>query len=64
MVKHSAEQFTAWNFTYAGYDRDAYTARVKVTDRGSVVKEDLLQRGYNRNKWCCQKNVNKTPMYF
>ncbi len=25
-----AEQFTAWNFTYAGYDRDAYTARVKV----------------------------------
>ena len=40
-----AEQFTAWNFTYAGYDRDAYTARVKVTSRGSVVKEDLLQRG-------------------
>lgn len=37
-----AEQFTAWNFTYAGYDRDAYTARVKVTDRGSVVKLSLI----------------------
>ena len=55
-----AEQFTAWNFTYAGYDRDAYTARVKVTDRGSVVKEDLLQRGetgsYGRT------NVNVEPL--
>ena len=55
-----AEQFTAWNFTYAGYDRDAYTARVKVTSRGSVVKEDLLQRGetgsYGRT------NVNVEPL--
>ena len=55
-----AEQFTAWNFTYAGYDRDAYTARVKVTGQGSVVKEDLLQRGetgsYGRT------NVNVEPL--
>ncbi len=55
-----AEQFTTWNFTYAGYDRDAYTARVKVTSRGSVVKEDLLQRGetgsYGRT------NVNVEPL--
>ena len=55
-----AEQFTAWSFTYAGYDRDAYTARVKVTNQGSVVKEDLLQRGetgsYGRT------NVNVEPL--
>ena len=55
-----AEQFTAWNFTYAGYTRDAYTARVKVTGQGSVVKEDLLQRGeigsYGRT------NVNVEPL--
>ena len=57
-----AEQFTAWNFTYAGYDRDAYTARVKVTGQGSVVKEDLLQRGetgsYGRT------NVNVEPLAY
>ena len=55
-----AEQFTAWSFSYAGYDRDAYTARVKVTNQGSVVKEDLLQRGetgsYGRT------NVNVEPL--
>lgn len=47
-------------FSYAGYDRDAYTARVKVTNQGSVVKEDLLQRGetgsYGRT------NVNVEPL--
>ena len=55
-----AEQFTAWSFSYAGYDRDVYTARVKVTNQGSVVKEDLLQRGetgsYGRT------NVNVEPL--
>ena len=55
-----AEQFTAWSFSYAGYDCDAYTARVKVTNQGSVVKEDLLQRGetgsYGRT------NVNVEPL--
>ena len=55
-----AEQFTAWSFSYAGYDRDAYTARVKVTHQGSAVKEDLLQRGetgsYGRT------NVNVEPL--
>ena len=55
-----AEQFTAWNFTYAGYDRNAYTARVKVTDRGSVVKEDLLQRGETGNYG--RTNVNVEPL--
>ena len=55
-----AEQFTAWNFTYAGYERDAYTARVKVTDRGSVVKEDLLQRGETGNYG--RTNVNVEPL--
>lgn len=57
-----AEQFTAWSFSYAGYDRDAYTARVKVTNQGSVVKEDLLQRGetgsYGRT------NVNVEPLAY
>ncbi|MBV3834964.1 hypothetical protein KSY34_17600, partial [Phocaeicola coprocola] len=55
-----AEQFTAWNFTYAGYERDAYTARVKVMNGDSIVKEDLLQRGetgsYGRT------NVNVEPL--
>ena len=55
-----AEQFTAWNFTYAGYDRDAYTARVKVTGQGSVVKEDLLQRGETGNYG--RTNVNVEPL--
>ena len=57
-----AEQFTAWSFSYAGYDRDAYTARVKVTHQGSAVKEDLLQRGetgsYGRT------NVNVEPLAY
>lgn len=57
-----AEQFTAWSFSYAGYDRDVYTARVKVTNQGSVVKEDLLQRGetgsYGRT------NVNVEPLAY
>ena len=55
-----AEQFTAWDFTYAGYERDAYTARVKVMNGDSIVKEDLLQRGetgsYGRT------NVNVEPL--
>lgn len=57
-----AEQFTAWSFSYAGYDRDAYTARVKVTHQGRAVKEDLLQRGeigsYGRT------NVNVEPLSY
>ena len=40
-----AEQFTAWNFTYSGYDKDAYSARVKVSNETEGVKDDLLPRG-------------------
>ena len=57
-----AEQFTAWSFSYAGYDRDVYTARVKVTNQGSVVKEDLLQRGETGNYG--RTNVNVEPLAY
>ncbi|MFR6438533.1 MAG: hypothetical protein ACLUPA_04275 [Phocaeicola massiliensis] len=41
----NAEQFTAWSFTYAAYDRLSNTATVKVESAGTRLKEDRLLRG-------------------
>ena len=57
-----AEQFSAWKFSYTGYSRETHQVPVQVTNKGSVVKEDRLQRGeagqYGRT------NVNVDPLEF
>lgn len=40
-----AEQFTAWNFDYTGYDADGNFASVRISSGGTVVKEDRIPRG-------------------
>lgn len=40
----NAEQFTAWSIDYAGYDRTASRAIVRVMLNGEAVKEDSLLR--------------------
>lgn len=40
-----AEQFTAWNFDYTGYDADNNIAFVKVLNGSTIVKEDRIPRG-------------------
>ena len=41
----NAEQFTAWDFTYAAYDQKSNTATVRIESGKTLVKEDRLPRG-------------------
>ena len=42
VYKRQAEQFTAWDFTYAAYDQKSNTATVRIESGKTLVKEDRL----------------------
>ena len=58
----NAEQFTAWNFTYAAYDKFSNIAAVKIESGGNVLKEDLLSRGESGSYG--KTNVNVDPLAY
>lgn len=57
-----AEQFTAWSFTYAAYDRQNNIANLKVESAGTVLKEDRLLRGEAGSYG--KTNVNSEPLIY